>query len=426
MGLRIAYLVSRFPKLSETFIVDEILALERRGSEVSIFSLRAGGEPVTHPEAAPLAARVRVLPLISHEVLAAQLFWALRAPGVLLSSWARTLVTHLRDRRALTRAGVALLHAAVYARALRRAPVDRVHAHWATHTALGAWLIGRLTGIPYGFTAHADDIYVRRPMLLEKCSGADLVVTISEYNRAFLSEQLGETLAERIEVVHCGVPTRRFEVAPMPGGERLEMVCVARLEPKKGHVHLIDACARLREAGVGFRCRLIGEGPERGVLETRIRSLGLEEHVALEGAQPRTVVLRRLAEAHVAVLACIVTPSGRADGIPVALMEAMATGRPVVATQVSGLPELVIDEQCGLLVPPGDPAALAEALGRLASDPALVRRLGEGARAQVLDGFDIDECADRLLSLFGRPSVSSKRPVSAAARLAKAGAEDRA
>jgi colanic acid/amylovoran biosynthesis glycosyltransferase len=331
----VAYVVSRFPKVSETFIVDEILALERQGVTVSVYTLAAGRDEVVQPDAAELARRATVLGLTSPRWLFAQLYWLVRRPACVLDIWLRMVVEHLRAPRQLLRACVAIAHAAHFARCMQRDGVHHVHAHWATHTALTAWAIHRLNGIPYSFTAHADDIYVRRPMLEEKVQGADFVITISDYNRRFLAKQLGAEGVERVRVVHCGVASGSFRPAPLPQSNTpLVIACVARLEGKKGHVHLLDACAKLIRRGVALRCLLVGDGPERRAIEHQRDALGLNEHVTFLGAQPRSRVREVLVDANVVVLPGVVMPSGRADGIPVALMEAMAIQRPVVASAI--------------------------------------------------------------------------------------------
>jgi glycosyltransferase involved in cell wall biosynthesis len=395
--VRVAYLVSRFPKLSETFILDEILALERRGVAVELFSLLREREPVAHPEAERLAQRCTVVSAGSPLPWFAQLVWLARAPRALLSVWARVLWEHRGSLRLLARAIAVVSFASLYALRMQRRGVEHVHAHWATHPALGAWVVHRLTGVSYSFTTHADDLFVQQTMLAEKAGRAAFVVAISEYNRRFLIGRLGTSA--RIEVVHCGVSTRDLQPLPEPDGP-FRIACVARLEEKKGQVHLVDACAALARRRVDVHCDLIGDGRDRIALAARISALGLVGRVRLHGPQPRDRVLELMAAAHAVVLPGVVTATGRRDGIPIALMEAMGLGRPVVASAVSGVPELVEHERTGLLTGPGDVDALVVSLMRLAVDPALRRRLGAAGRRHVEAEFDRDRCADRLCELL--------------------------
>jgi len=400
MSLRVAYVLSRFPKLSETFIVDEIRALERAGARVSVYSLLPGRAVDAQSDTRDLAAKVESLGPASPAWLAAQLFWLARSPVTLIGVWSRALATHAGSLRELARAFVAVAHGAAFARSMQQRNIAHVHAHWATHTALAAWTIHRLTGLPYTFTTHADDIFVRRPMLEEKVRGARWVVTISDYNRRYLCEALGTWAERKLRVVRCGVRTDVFLPLPPSSAAILTIACVARLEPKKGHVHLLEACAELARRGVTFRCVLAGDGRERAALEQRVTSLGLSNQVELLGAVSRSRVQEVLASCHVVALPCVVADGGRADGIPVCLMEALALARPVVTTPVSGVPELVEHEKTGLLVPPGDAMALADALERLRRDPALGAQLAAEGRKRVSEEYDVDRNAAELLALF--------------------------
>jgi glycosyltransferase involved in cell wall biosynthesis len=210
--------------------------------------------------------------------------------------------------------------------------------------------------------------------------------------------------------VHCGVASASLRPCDEPAATPFRLACVARLEAKKGHAELLDAIAELVRCGVDVRCDLVGDGPQRRALAQRIDALGLGDRVTLHGAQPRERALACVRDAHAVALPSLVTATGRRDGIPVALMEAMALGRPVVATELSGIPELVVPERTGLLVPPGDRDALVTALARLASDPALRHQLGRAARAHVAALFDVDRSSDRLRELFAAAIGASAPP----------------
>jgi glycosyltransferase involved in cell wall biosynthesis len=262
-------------------------------------------------------------------------------------------------------------------------------------------VVKRLTDIPYSFTAHAHDIYVDQRLLREKTAEAAFVATISEYNRAVIARHCRPVDVPKLHVVHCGVdtelfipPTRRARSGPW------RIVCVGSLEPKKGQRYLVEACRQLRERGVTFRCDLIGGGEDQTSLADQIAAEGLGDVVVLSGAQPRAVVLETLRDADVVVLPSVVTASGKMEGIPVALMEALACARPVVATRISGVPELVSDGETGLLVEQRDARALADALQRLRTDPQLAERLGADGRRKVLAEFDLRANAATLRALI--------------------------
>jgi glycosyltransferase involved in cell wall biosynthesis len=397
--VRIAYIVSRFPKISETFVADEIHALERRGFEVELLALVRHRESIADPGVAPLVERCRFVSPLSPGLWLAQLAWLARAPRALLAIWMRVLWEHRRSPRLLARAVAVVAIASVQALQLQRSGAAHVHAHWATHPALAAWVVHRLTGLSYSFTAHADDLFVQQTMLAEKARRAAFVVAISEYNRRFLTAWLGSA-APRIEVVHCGVATSRVRPRYGPEGGAFRIACVARLEEKKGQARLVDACADLVRRGIDVHCDLVGDGPQSFALAERIAALGLDDRVVLYGALPRERALSLVAAADAVALPCLVTAAGRRDGIPVALMEAMALGKPVVASRISGIPELIGHERSGLLVEPGDADALAEALSRLARDPAMRRRLGAAGRSCIEREFDLDRSAAQLGELF--------------------------
>ena len=414
--LRLAYLMSRFPKATETFILYEILELERLGHRVEIFPLVLHRETMVQPGASELVDRAHDVRLLSREVLGAQLHWLRRRPRQYLGAWAAAIRGNIRSPRFLLRAFVAVPLGATFARRMESLRIDHIHAHWATHPALAAYVAAKLTGLPYSFTAHAHDIYVNRAMLDEKIRAARFVVTISEQNRRLFEGWYGHSAAAKVAVIHCGADPAVFAPnAVEPGNARpvggsanapVRIVCVASLQPQKGQRFLIDACRLLVDRGLAIRCQLVGEGDERPALAARIHELGLEDVVELLGSQPRDRVAELLGQAHVVVQPSVVLRSGKTEGIPVALMEALAAERAVVASRLSGIPELVADEETGLLVEPGDPIALADAIERLAADPDLRSRLGRAGRERVLAEFDLRLNTAKLADRFRESIVS--------------------
>jgi glycosyltransferase involved in cell wall biosynthesis len=310
-----------------------------------------------------------------------------------------------------------LLKAALVARRLEAMGVGHVHAHWATHPALAAWTVRALTGLPYSFTAHAHDLYVDRAMLREKVRDAAFVVTISEFNRRLLEEVCGPDARGKVHVVRCGVDLRAFAPAPRRAPPVPTFACVASLRPYKGHAVLLEAAALLRARGLALRVLLVGDGPLRGDLEARVARLGIGDTVTFRGALAHEEIPEILASATAAVLPSVTQADGQMEGIPVALMEAMAAGVPVVSTRLSGIPELVRDGEGGLLVPERDPEALAAAMARLAADPALAARLAAGARRVVERDFDRARNVARLEALLSGAASSSR---AASARAAEA------
>jgi glycosyltransferase involved in cell wall biosynthesis len=386
----------RFPALSETFVAREIIALRERGWSIDITPLWFDRDVDVHPEVKPLLSLVR---------------WAAPWSPAGLRRVARTIVRQPRDvagafsliarqaRRHPKRVAVSLGLFPIMlsiAEEVRERGVTHVHAHFAGHPALTALVINRLTGVPFSFTGHAHDLYVSPMLLPEKARAASFVVAISDYNRRLIESTAGR--AARVEIVHCGVgiPEKLGERRPQMG----EIVCVGRLDEKKGQRYLIDACQILHERGINVHCYVVGGGPDEPSLKAQAEREGLSGVITFTGAVTSDEVARRLREASVFVLPSVVTTSGNAEGIPVALMEAMAAGLPVISTTTTGIPELIEDGVSGLLVPPRDAAALADAIERLLADSVLCDRLREAAFQKVAAEFNLNTSADRMSALF--------------------------
>lgn len=400
--MKVAYIVSRFPTVSETFIVRELDGVAAREDvDPELFSLFRGQAAVLHPATARWAGRFRRRgPLRSLPAIA---WWLGRRPLRLASSVALVVGGHWRRPDRLAKALVTVAIGAGYARDLRALGVEHVHAHWATYPALAAWLCRRLTSIPYSFTAHAQDLYVDQSFLAAKARDARFVVAISEFNRRFLSPWAADG---RVEVVHYGLEVERYDFrprAPAPEGP-VRMLCVATLRDYKGHAVLFEALAGDEPELARVQLDLAGDGPLRRELEVRARRLGLAERVRFLGSRTEDEVAALLDAADVFVLPSIVLPNGWMEGLPNVLIEALAAGVPAIATRMSGIPELIRDGETGLLAEPGDPIGLRQAILQVIADPdAALERARAGRRAVEAD-FDIERSAGRLALLFAESS----------------------
>ena len=418
---RVAYIVSRFPSVSETFVLYEMIELSRLGATIELFPLVRQHLDVAHSESASWcdaahwdaaldSYRPKALLKWTVTILAAQLYWLVRAPLRWLRTWFGVIRANAHSAKFLPRAIVATLQAASFAREMRNLGVDHIHAHWATHSATAAFVAHELAGIPFSFTAHANDIYVDQTMLEDKIEAAEFLVTISEYNREFLRGLYGDVVGDNVVVIHCGVDPDVFAASSsrsdVPDGDDASVVvCVGRLTAKKGQSVLIDALAELGRRGCELACVLVGDGEDRPRLEAKAHDLGLGAKVEFAGRLGRDQVALRLGSCDVFVMPSVIDDSGAMEGIPVALMEAMAAGVPVVASAVSGIPELVEDDKNGLLVPAGDAGALADAIERLISDPRLGRDLAERGIETIHAEFDL---AANAACLFDR--IRAVRP----------------
>ncbi len=400
---RVAYIMSRFPKLTETFILFEMGAVENEGVQVELYPLRFERSSTVHAEARRWIDRAHFSPLLSPSVVAANLAMLVRHPARYLGALFELVLRNLGSIRYLTGGLVFFPKAVDFARRMSSDGIQHVHAHFASHPAAVAWIIHRLTGIPYSFTAHGSDLHVDRHMLREKVRDAAFVVAISEFNRRVILEECGTGSAARLEVIHCGVDTRAFAPgasATAGGNGRPTVLCVGTLHEVKGQTHLVDACHHLVERGLDVECHLVGDGPDQAMLARQAQRLGIADRVVFRGRMTQEQVRGAMRAADVVATPSVPSRDGRREGIPVVLMEAMATARPVVASRLSGIPELVEHEVSGLLVEPGDARGLADSIERLLRDPSLRDRLGVAARAKVEREFDLRGTAQQLARRF--------------------------
>lgn len=388
--VRVGYVLKMYPRFSETFILNEVLALERAGTEIEILSLRPPADGRFHEALAQVRAPVTYLP---PRPRAGHVWEGLRAARAELPD----LDAHLDALLAAQpEDALAALDVAV---AVRKRGLTHLHAHFGSVATTVARLAARITGVGYTFTAHAKDIFhedVDRFDLAAKLRDAAAVVTVSDYNERYLREELGAT---RVVRVYNGLDLTRFTYHP-PGDREPTICAVGRLVEKKGFHDLLKAVALLVRVRPGVRVDLVGTGPEEESLRAYADRLGLDEVVRFRGALPQAQVREVVRAAGVFAAPCVVGADGNRDGLPTVLTEALAAGTPCVATPVTGIPEVVRDGETGLLVPEADPTALAGALDRVLSDPDLAAGLAAAGRRLVEREFDIDRNVTRLQELF--------------------------
>jgi glycosyltransferase involved in cell wall biosynthesis len=398
---KLAYIMSRFPKISETFILYEILEMEKLGASVEVYPLLRERQPVVHPEAEKMCARAHFLPFLSWFIVRANLHFTLTRPLRYFTALLEALFGTIRHPNFFFGALAYWPKAVAFAFKMKQQGVEHVHAHFCNHPALAAFIVHRLTGIPYSFIAHGSDLHKNRTMLGKKVAASSFALTVSKFNLAVLQSACDESTRKKTLILHCGIDPEVFlPKKKTANGGALRIVCVASFEEVKGHRHLVEACRILREREVEFVCDLIGDGPQRAAITEQIKAAHLEKRVILHGSMTRGDVVRMLAAADVKVLASVPTAEGKREGVPVVLMEAMACGLPVISSRLSGIPELVDNMHTGILVPPGDAAVLARALEQLQHDPALRERMGKAGREKVLREYNLKENTKKLLEMI--------------------------
>ncbi|MGB0383546.1 MAG: glycosyltransferase [Ardenticatenaceae bacterium] len=389
MKPKIAYILKMYPRFSETFIVNEILELERRGIDIRIYSLRKPDDGRFHAALARVKANVVYVPQYPHM----EPERIKRAHQEVRNAFPERYrqVRRYSEDRGQSYAIKRFLQAGYVAAHLLKHPVDGMHAHFASSATRVANLVKHMIGVPYSVTAHAKDIFhqdVSPNSLRNKIHDARFVVTVSQFNQAYLENVMGDVPSD-IRCLYNGIDLTRFRPHPTIKREPNLILGVGRLVEKKGFDTLIRACHILTTWGLDFRCEIIGKGALRDPLKQLIVDLGVQERVRLVGPKPQDGVLAAYRRASIFTLPCVIGSDGNRDGLPTVLLEAMATGLPVVSTNLTGVPEIIDHGQNGLLVPPGNEQALARTLAKLLTNPARRQQMGQAARQKVEHAFDV-------------------------------------
>ncbi len=413
--LCVAYVLLRFPRLSETFVAEEIRSIKKKGVSLRIFSLLRNEDELIHPVSQELLADVQYAPgLLSGSLWLAQGYFLVKAPAKYIALLAATLSQPAPRPSSLLKRIAIFLKGAWIARQLEGRGVELVHTHFAWLSAIAAMVMGRLLDIPFTCTAHAYDIYwsEKNDLLRLTSSVAERVITISDANKKAILKNNPGVPEEKVSVIHCGIDLECFQPPPArPIDSVVQITSVGRLRAKKGHETLIRACAKLQSQNVDFQCVIMGSGELEQPLKALISELKLNNRVTLAGATSQDWVRERLGRSDVFVLACVTEESGDRDGIPVSIMEAMAMGVPVISTPVSGIPELVRHEETGLLVTERNASELASAIERLAADEELRHRVAQNALNLICREYDINRNTAELRSLFEEAVYAKKQMI---------------
>jgi colanic acid/amylovoran biosynthesis glycosyltransferase len=388
-----AYLFERFPSFGQTFCYREVAELDRQGIAPPIFSIRNPKDEPPQDWDARIIKRVNYLPEekeLLDDVRRASKKGKLTAEIIpALDEWGR-------------RTDFLRLYQAIYVGfRLQEAGISHVHAHFAGMAARTAFWVAKFFPVTFSFTAHANDIFAPSNFeigLDKLVEAARVIITETDYSKKFLQDRFPER-ADRIHRIYNGLNLGEFGQANFSSDPPL-IVAVGRLIAKKGFGDLINAYPLLVERGRSFRCEIFGEGPLENQLRERIEDSGLQELVQLPGPKPQHELRERFAAANVFVLPSVPETDGGMDNLPTVIMEAMATGLPVISTRIGGIPEMVIEDETGFLVQPGDAVALADAIERVINDRSLTRKLGEAGYERAQRLFSIEKNVRELCALL--------------------------
>jgi glycosyltransferase involved in cell wall biosynthesis len=405
--LKVAYILHRFPYLTETFIMREMYWLRAQGVELEIFSLLPPKHSLIHAEARELLPYAHYSPFWSWDILKAQLHFLRRSPGRYLRALAKAMWQTYREPKVLMLV-LGLFPKSVYiARRMEALQVEHVHAHFVWLEGITAGIANDLIGVTFSIHPHAFGLFSRNQRDVRcELENASQVISVSSYHRNYIAKLCPKISPAQVEIVYYGIDPTYFRPAPhQPAASGpVRILSVGRLVEKKGYEYLIDACALLAKREIAFECQIVGDGFLSEALQARIIRHGLHERVTLLGALGQTQILELYQQSDIFALPCVRARDGDQDGLPNVLIEAMACELPVVTTPLTGIPDLVDDGENGFLVKERDVTSLAKALEKLVADEPLRRQLGQQGRQKVLAEFQIEPNAAKMAAIFRRVS----------------------
>ena len=405
--MRLGYLYSRYPVISQTFCDAEMLALERLGTDLEIGSIYPPLTSLRHEHISRLRAPIHYAP--PQTVLR-----ICERNAKTTGKWPRELVDrHERKYGPSVKAEQRARNALHFADLFTRNGVDHFHVHFANRAAHTAMFLKEISGIPFSVTAHGQDFMKdlgNDDLLREMCAAAAFVAAETDYSRELLCQRCPDSAA-KIYRVYNGIDLEHFPLTPSATPNPVPVIIsIGRLVAFKGFEQLIDACAELTRRGLDFSCEIIGDGPLRENLRAKIDKLDLSSRLTLLGSLSQAAVFEKLRTADIFALASVTDQQGASDVFPTVIIEAMSAARPVISTRLAGIPELVAHEETGLLVPPGDGIALAQALEQLIQNRELQARYGRAGRARVEQHFRIEHTVVPLLELLQKTPVAPAKP----------------
>ncbi len=405
--MRLGYLYSRYPVISQTFCDTEMLALERLGIALEIGSIYPPLTSLRHEHISRLRAPIHYAP--PQQILR---IWEKDAKTT--GKWPRELVEmHERKYGSSVKTEQRARNALYFADLFTHNGVNHFHVHFANRAAHTAMFLKEISGIPFSVTAHGQDFMKdlgNDDLLREICAAAAFVAVETDYSRELLCQRCPHSAA-KIHRVYNGIDLEHFPLRlPATPNRAPVIISVGRLVAFKGFEQLIDACGELARRGLDFSCEIIGDGPLRENLQAKIDTLGLSSRLTLLGSLSQAAVFEKLRTADIFALASVTDQQGASDVFPTVITEAMSAARPVISTRLAGIPELVAHEETGLLVSPGDTSAFSQALEQLIRDPELRGRYGRAGRARIEQHFRIEQTVRPLLQRLQEATATPPKP----------------
>jgi glycosyltransferase involved in cell wall biosynthesis len=401
MPKKIGYVVKRYPRYSETFIVNEILAHEDAGLEVQIFSLN-------HPDDShfqDIVGEVQSpVTYITQDTMKASSWWDyVNKTSEVIPGLFQMLEVFRNERFRHVYQAIEL------AKIIKTTGIDHLHAHFATSATTVARMASYFANIPYTFTAHAKDIYhedIDFKDLQSKIHDASSVITVSNYNIEHLTRTFSSD-KDKIKRIYNGLDLSKLEYR-IPKNRKPHIITIGRLVEKKGLNILVDACDILAKRGVDFHCSIIGKGELKSELLRQIKEKNLQDKVELTGALPRTQSIQKFYDASIFAAPAIVADDGNRDGLPTSILESMALGVPCISTDVTGIPEVLKNNETGIIVPQNNSVELANAIEKLLNDSELSILMSKNARKLIESDFDISKNSAKIREIFSKPVISQE------------------
>jgi colanic acid/amylovoran biosynthesis glycosyltransferase len=406
---RIAYLSTRFPGLSETFVLNEVIRMVEQGLDVTVFSLRhANRTSAFNTQAQSILDRVVTIPFYSWRPLVKFLFLLLAHPVSIFWVIIQTFVFNFKQPAIMFRLLASLPGILYYGNRMLKDFVEHLHVHFATTPAWGAWVIKTVYGIPWSMTVHAHDIYLNHAMLQKKMDSAEFMVTNSQYNIDYLQKVHPKYPKEKLNLIHTGIDSDRFqplvtEVTP----DIPQILAVGRLDPTKGYRYLVEVIQELRQRGIVTQTHVVGHITDEAYVQEEfkyiqelIRKYQLEDDITFEQGIPQDLLLQRYREASLFILPCVVDETGNSDGLPSVLVEAMLLQKPIVSTRISGIPELVTSGKTGWLCEPGNVKELADACEDIVKQSAQAVAIAAQGRKHALENWNLTTTSRQMFQLL--------------------------